>query len=538
VLTNPSGTVSTVTRVKVVAAVVAALSLSPAAAAAPFTLVQVDRSRAAEAAPALQLHRAEQVSPALGVWRVRTTVARQVVPQLRRAGLVVAAEPDRVVATTSHTAPTDELFPHQWWFSRVGADRAEPPGRGRPVTIIDSGLDVSHPEFASRPDTLLLNVQTTAPLRRPEQSEYHGTSVASVVAAPANGVGVVGVYPQAVLRSYDAAPAGDITLATIVEGLDIASRAGAGVINLSLGGPFQSDILEAMVAVAYGRGSLVVAASGNSRQEGSPEEFPANYPHVLTVGATDVTDAVAEFSSAARLIDLVAPGEDIPVAVPLAFSSSGYSLSSGTSFSAPLVSGAAAWVWTARPELDNTQLFQVMRRSARDIGAPGWDRDSGFGILDIPTALTLPPPPRDPMEPNDDFDFVRGGGELTQASLTTRSRGRGRVLATVDAREDPDDVYRVYVPAGRSVTVTVRATVGDADLELWSNDARTVHERTLGLTRNRLGRSARAGAVETVTWANRARGPRMVYADVYARGGGEATYLLSVTTKALPKRSR
>lgn len=526
---------------KVAAAVLAALSLSAAlssgASAAPFTLLQLDRSRAAEALPALRLHRAEEVSPALGVWRLPTPVAAQVAPGLRRAGLLVTSEPDRVLLPAAHTAPADELFPQQWWFSRVGADRAEPPGPGRPVTVVDSGLDVSHPEFAGRPDVGLLNAQTTVPLSRREQSEYHGTSVASVVAAPANGVGIVGVYPQAALRSYDAAPQGDITLATIVEGLDVASRAADGVINLSLGGPFQSDILEAMVAVAYGRGSLVVAASGNSREEGSPAEFPANYPHVLTVGATNATDSVAEFSTASRLMDLAAPGEGIPVAVPLAFSPSGYALSSGTSFSAPMVSGAAAWVWTLRPELDNTQLFEVMRRSARDVGAPGWDADTGFGILDIPTALTLPPPPRDPMEPNDDFDFIRSGGDLSQPALTTATRGRGRVLARVDAREDPDDLYRIYVPAGKSVTVTLRATAGDADLELWSSSARTLHERVLGLTQNRIARSARAGAVETVSWANRTRGPRMVYADAFPRTGTtDATYLLSVTTRALPKR--
>ena len=529
------------TPVKVAAAVIAALSLSAAlsseASAAPFTLLQLDRSRAAEALPTLRLHRAEQVSPALALWRMASPVARQVVPGLRREGLLVTSEPDRVLVEAAHSAPTDELFPQQWWFSRVGADRAEPPGPGRPVTVIDTGVDVSHPEFAGRPDVGVLNAQTVTPLRRSGLDESHGTAVSSVVAAPANGRGIVGVYPQAALRSYDASPQGDITLGTLVEGLDAASQAADGVINLSIGGPFQSDILEAMLAIAYGRGSLIVAASGNSREEGSPPEFPASYPHVLTVGATDASDAVAQFSTASRLMDLVAPGVGIPVAVPLAFSASGYARSSGTSFAAPIVSGAAAWVWTARPELDNTQVFEVIRRSARDLGAPGWDADTGFGIVDIPTALTLPPPPRDPMEPNDDFDFIRSGGELSQPSLTTTTRGSGRVMARVDAREDPDDVYRIYVPAGKSVTVALRPTVGDAELELWASSARTIHERTLGLTQNRIARSARAGTVETLTWANRTRGPRMIYAATFPRSGTtDATYLLSVTTKALPRR--
>ena len=518
--------------VKALIAAVAALSLSPAAAAAPFTLVQLERGRAHEALPALRLHRAKLVSPALGVWRVPTPV----VAGLRGAGLVRTAEPNVAIPAAAHASPTDELFPQQWWFSRVGADRVEPPGPGRPVTVVDSGIDVSHPEFAGRPDTFLLNAQTTASVRRLEDSEYHGTAVSSLVAAPANGVGVVGVYPRAVLRSYDTSPSGQITLETIIEGIDAASRAGAGVINLSLGGSVESNLLEAIVAVAYRRGSLVVAASGNDRESGSPVEFPANYAHVLTVGATNEADAVAEFSSASRAIDLVAPGEEIPVAVPLAPGRTGYGTSSGTSFSAPIVAGAAAWIWTARPELDNTQLFEVLRRSARDLGPPGWDADSGFGLLDIPTALTMPPPVRDPLEPNDDFDFIRTGGELSQPPLTNATRGSSRVLARVDSREDPDDLYRVYVPAGRTVTVTVRPVEGEADLELWTNQALTLGVREAGAFEDRLGRSARAG-VDTLAWANRARGPRMIYANARPRNGASATYMLTVTTKVTPKRS-
>ena len=84
----------------------------------------------------------------------------------------------------------------------------------------------------------------------------------------------------------------------------------------------------------------------------------------------------------------------------------------GTSFSAPLVSGAAAWVWTVRPELDASQLFEVMRRSAQDIGRAGRDDATGFGLLNVPAALAYPAPVRDPLEPNDDVEFVQPGGAL------------------------------------------------------------------------------------------------------------------------------
>ena len=87
----------------------------------------------------------------------------------------------------------------RWWRPVVGADSATPPGPGVPVTVIDAGLDLTHPEFAGRPDTTALNPQTLL-----GEDNEHATAVSSVVAAPLDGVGVVGVYPEAVLRSYSA----------------------------------------------------------------------------------------------------------------------------------------------------------------------------------------------------------------------------------------------------------------------------------------------------------------------------------------------
>ena len=83
--------------------------------------------------------------------------------------------------------------------------------------------------------------------------------------------------------------------------------------------------------------------------------------------------------------------------------------SHGTSFSTPIVAAAAAWVWTLRPTLDVTQIFDLLRQSARDIGPPGFDSASGFGIVDIPAALAADAPRRDPDEPNDDVDQVKPG---------------------------------------------------------------------------------------------------------------------------------
>ena len=123
----------------------------------------------------------------------------------------------------------------------------------------------------------------------------------------------------------------------------------------------------------------------------------------------------------------------------------------------PLVSGAAAAVWTLRPKLTNTQLFEVMRRSARDVGRRGWDRDTGFGILNVPAAIARKAPGADPQEPNEDIYLVRPNG-LTRAGkppLTNRHRRRASINAQLERHEDPEDVYRLFLPAKGKVVVTV-----------------------------------------------------------------------------------
>jgi subtilisin family serine protease len=183
------------------------------------------------------------------------------------------------------------------------------------------------------------------------------------------------------------------------------------------------------------------------------------YPHVLTVGATNSSGRAAAFSSLTPALDLAAPGAGMPVAEPLAQEASGYLLdANGTSFASPLVAGAAAWVWTVRPSLDNTQLFEVMRRSATDIGAQGFDNATGWGLLNIPAALSLPAPRRDPQEPNEQPNEIEPGGLFANGTppLTTSQRTSGSITARVERTEDPVDLYLFWAPAQR--VVRARAT--------------------------------------------------------------------------------
>jgi subtilisin family serine protease len=500
--------------------------LGARASAGSPSLVALRASAPPSAVVTLRAAGGELVDARLRLWRAPRGAGRAV-EELQARGHVSFVQEERVyeVAAASR-AGVDPLSESEWWRPAINVVGLTPPGPGVPVTVVDSGLSVQHPEFASRPNTETLNEQEPKPL-----GGEHGTMVASLVGAPANGVGVVGVYPEAVIRSWDAARGQGTRLEAgeIVSGILAAARAGRGVINLSLGGP-RDLAIEYAVAEAIARGSLVVAASGNDGGS-NVLSYPAGLPHVLTIGATNRDGAVAPFSSTSPYVDVAAPGAGITVASAL---ENGWTVSSGTSFSAPLVSGAAAWIWTARPDLTGDQVAEVIRRTARDLEPTGRDAASGFGMLDVAAALAAPAPTPDPMEPNDDVDNVspRGDVNFAQAApLTTPSRRRATLTARVDRFEDPRDVYRIRLPRNATVTITAQAGgAGDVDLSLFRADAPSVTGALLGSMR--LGRAQTRGTSErlVVRTGSIARWAYVVVAPNRAVSG--ADYRLVVSSRS------
>jgi subtilisin family serine protease len=496
-------------------AAAAAAVIAPAqaaSAAGPATIVRLTAAASCAEPAALTAAGARQVDAKLRLWRLDADTAGSLLPALERRGAVAASQLERTYDVAATTVDPDPLQADEWWLAQIGVDGLTPPGPGVPITIVDSGIDVQHPEFAGRPDLSLLNAQEPAGI-----GGEHGTSVASVIGAPVNGIGVVGIYPQAVLRSWDAALGEGTRLesADIAAGILAAARSGRGVINLSLGGDRDLPI-ELAVSEAVATGSLVVAASGNDGTRGSPIGYPAALPHVTTVAATDRSGAVTAFSSRSPYVDVAAPGDDILVASALG---KNWHPSSGTSFSSPIVAGAAAWLWTARPDLDAGQVAEILRRSARDIDQAGRDAASGFGMLNVQSALALPTPIRDPFEPNDDIDEVSPNGDRNvrnAPALTTATKRAGTIDGRVDAWEDPRDVFRVWLPAGRRVTFQLSGSA-DGDLSLHRTNARAVSGRFAGT-----GRLAQATA--------RGRAERLVYVN---RGAGRWAYL----TVRLPART-
>ena len=475
-----------------------------------MALVQLDRGAAPPRGGSL-------LSRPLRIWRV----PGRLLPALVARGGVQVVERDR----TAHL-DVEPLQSTEYWRPLLGADFAVPAGPGKPITVLDTGIDQSHPEFAGRPNTTILGPQSLAD----SGDDFHGTAVSSVAAAPENGVGLLGVYPQAVLRSVDVR---QLRTSDVIRGLSAAIEAGPSVINMSFGVP-TSQLLMDTVAVAFRTGSILVAAAGNERQQGAPIAAPANLNHVLTIAATDPLNRVASFSSASLQVDLAAPGVDIPAAIPLAFNATGYATVDGTSFSAPIVTGATAWVWTARPQLDNTQVFDLMRYSAIDLGPAGFDRDTGFGLLSIPAALATPAPPSDGQEPNDDIREIKPNGlfRLPTTPITSPTQPRATLRARLDLTEDPEDVYRLYVPPGRVVHVTVTPDT-DVDVDLWKPTATTVFARGSARTRNLFATSGRRGRTpERVSARNRTKRGFYAYLDVYLPRNGplDAVYTVSAST--------
>jgi len=417
------------------------------------------------------------------------------------------AQPGNTYAPRASRDAADPLVPQEWWRAAVHIDTLTPPGPGVPVTIVDTGVEFSHPEFAGDTNLVALNNQEPAPF-----GGRHGTMVASVVAAPVNGVGLVGIYPTGIIRTYDAS-LGDgtqIPSAEVARGIEAAAQAGRSVINISLGNDSSDPAIAAAIDDAVRLGNLVVAAAGNSGESGNPPSYPADMAHVLTVAATDESDQVASFSSESQFVDLAAPGVDIMVANAL---DGGWESDDGTSFSSPIVAGAAAWLWTVRPDLDASQVAEILRESARDIGPAGFDIASGYGILDLTAALAAPTPQADSAEPNDDIQSA--------ATVTTRSTPSGTTSGRVALYEDPRDVLRVWLPAKKRLTVTATSAPGVA-LALYQSSLTPV---------SRLASSTGTAANTVLSFTNRGVGRAAFLVVTPARGVRSSTYTASVSTR-------
>ena len=287
-------------------------------------------------------------------------------------------------------------------------------GQGAKIAIVDTGIDTDNPEFAGRIDPASRDVAGNGTV---EAVDDHGTQVALVSAAARNGSGVVGIAYGATIAAFRADKPGSCAGTdgcvfddrNIAAGIDRAVAAGATVINLSLGGDPPTTTLLDSVRRATAAGIVIIVSAGNEG-DGSDPDIDPNQPNPFAAGvrnaggrnviiAGSVNDAgqFSAFSNKAgsqAQFFLSALGErvccvykDGVLFTETTPSGTFVTLVSGTSFSAPQISGAVALLKQAFPNLSGAQMVELLLSSARDAGAVGTDTTYGRGILDIAAAF-------------------------------------------------------------------------------------------------------------------------------------------------------
>jgi uncharacterized repeat protein (TIGR02543 family) len=302
------------------------------------------------------------------------------------------------------------------------------------IAVLDSGVNAAHPDLAGHllPGYDFVNNDSDT------SDDYgHGTAVTgTLVATGNNGQGVAGVafnctvLPVKVMDAY-----GSASHSTIAQGIVYAVQNGARIINLSMGGDWNSSTLQDAINYAWSNNVVVVAAAGNTG--GTAPQYPAACDNVVAVGATEPDDSRAWFSTYGSFLTLAAPGDTIwTTSRDLSNPYAGWS---GTSFSSPIVAGVAALVASVNPSLSNTQLVSLLEQTADDLGSPGYDTSFGYGRVNAYGAVAAagpqqtnsvplvqaPPPPTPPTaslsSPSAGAQFTLGStvGLTASASAST-----------------------------------------------------------------------------------------------------------------------
>jgi len=275
---------------------------------------------------------------------------------------------------------------------RIGAGQVHPTeeGQGISVAVLDSGIDYRHSDLDANYGGGYDFVNRDAD---PLDDYGHGTLVAGVIAAEDNGAGVVGVAPLADLYAVKVLDSrGSGYVIDVIAGLDWAVGHGVNVVNMSFGTSDHIRIFENAIANAYDAGLVLVAAAGNSGTCSGGDDsiaYPARFPQVIAVGATDQSDVRPCWSSTGPALTLAAPGAQIMTT----YLDGGYAYAWGTSLTSPHVAGVAALVLgsgMADASGDgrvNDEVQRLLEGTAQDLGTPGWDSWYDFGLVDVAKAL-------------------------------------------------------------------------------------------------------------------------------------------------------
>lgn len=386
-------------------------------------------------------------------------------------------------------APNDPYFTTQWWLPHVQAPSmwslASATQKDAVVAVIDTGIEGSHEDLKNRiapggynffhDDDDVTDIHG------------HGTGVAGVVAAEmSNGVGGVGVsgnFNTSVLP-LKVFHTGDISyVSTLIQAIDYAVAQEVDVINLSLGGPQVSTLENEAIQGAIEAGIVVVAAAGNEALKGNPINYPAAYDNVFSIGAVNRQNARASFSTYNEFVDFVAPGESITTTGL----QGKYVSANGTSYAAPIVSGAVAAMRALDSSLTIEEIKGLLKTTAIDLGAPGRDLHYGEGLIDLEAVSEILQPfsvdfPR--MIVEEDKVFTVRFNQSLQADedygdkivISNEEDGHAPPLE-IEVAVNPEDPYELFVsPATRWAPgvhyMTISKTLQNVNGGTLENDVR------------------------------------------------------------------
>ncbi|WP_354700975.1 S8 family peptidase [Paraconexibacter sp. AEG42_29] len=366
-------------------------------------------------------------------------------------------------APTAPVTPSDTLYADQSALqadAAIGAPQAWrlTRGAGAVVAVLDTGVLESHPDLTGQLWTnsgevagngkdddrngYVDDVHGVDLVNRdgdPADDEGHGTHIAGIIAAKADGDGAVGLANQAkimAIKVLDARRGG--TADTVAQGVLYAVGNGADVINISINGAGTSESLKSAIRIAGAAGVPVVASAGNDGDNlGLVPSYPASYPDaaVVGVGATKGDTILASFSNFGRGVELTAPG----VGILSTSSTGGYELRDGTSMAAPFVAAALAMLHSVRPELAGTELQATLEATARH--PSNLLGKVAAGAIDVAAALRS-------LVPEDQWPTQADPPVLTARVKRTTSGRSGRALITWTLTGDVSQVSRYRVTLG------------------------------------------------------------------------------------------
>ena len=306
--------------------------------------------------------------------RVRINDGRPVatvIRSLQADARILGAQPNYLYALQQSGAAPSAADSTQYSLAKMHLPEAHAITTGGSVlvAVVDSMIDAEHPDLQG---VIIAAFDATGAADKPHA---HGTGIAGVIASHGKLTGAAPAVKILAVHAFAPKAWGGDSMA-ILKGLDWSGKQNANIINMSFTGAPDQEV-HVMLKELRQRGAVLVAAAGNAGPQSKPL-YPAAFPEVIAVTATDIDDKLFKMANRGTHIAVAAPGVDVLTAAP----SGGYQMATGTSFAAAEVSGVAALILDRNRQLDAAAVRRILTATARDLGPAGHDDQFGSGLVD------------------------------------------------------------------------------------------------------------------------------------------------------------